>query len=143
MDITADTWTASPSVAIVPLVGEHDLSRYESLRVSLARASIRAPNVIVDLSQCTFIDCTVIRLLLDAQSVVGRDEGDFGVVLPAGPNAVTRIAELVQLSQRAPTYSSVEEAIESSNEGQLSKSTSAASGHLATDGGYGYERPRS
>ena len=114
MDITADSWTAS--VAIVPLVGEHDLSRHESLRVALARASIRAPNVIVDLSQCTFIDCTVVRLLLDAQSVVRRDEGDFGVVLPAAPNAVTRIAELVQLSQRARTYSSVEEAIGGSNE---------------------------
>jgi anti-anti-sigma factor len=117
MDITADTRTASPSVAIVPLVGEHDLSRYESLRVALARASIRAPNVIVDLSQCNLIDCTVIRLLLDAQSVVARDEGGFGVVLPAEPNAVTRIAEVVQLSQRARTYSSVEEALGKLEEG--------------------------
>lgn len=138
MDITADNWTAS--VAIVPLVGEHDLSRHESLRVALARASIRAPNVIVDLSQCTFIDCTVIRLLLDAQSVVRRDEGDFGVVLPAGPNALTRIAELVQLSQRASTYSSVEEAIGSSKE---QGHVGLASGHLAADGEHGYVRPRS
>ena len=83
---------------------------------------------------------TVITLLLDAQSVVRRDEGDFGVVLPAGPNAVTRIAELVQLSQRARTYSSVEEAIGGSNE---EGHVGLASGHLAADGEHGYERPRS
>ena len=113
MDTTADTWTASPSVAIVPLTGEHDLSRYESLKAALARASIRAPDVIVDLSHCNFIDCTVISLLLDAQSVVGRDEGRFGAVLPAEPNAVTRIAEFVHFSQQILTYSSVAAALES------------------------------
>ena len=113
MDATADAWTASPSVAIVPLTGEHDLSGYESLKVALARATIRAPHVIVDLSHCNFIDCTVISLLLDAQSVVARDEGGFGVVLPAEPNAVTRIAELVHFSQRILTYSSVAAALES------------------------------
>lgn len=113
MDDTADAWTGSASVAIVPLVGEHDLSGYESLKAALARAAIRAPNVIVDLSRCYFIDCTVIRLLLDAQTVVVRDEGGFGVALPAGPNAVTRIAELVALSRRVPTYPSVAAAMES------------------------------
>jgi anti-anti-sigma factor len=113
MDTTADTGTPSASVAIVPIVGEHDLSRCETLKVALARAAIRAPNVIVDLSRCDFLDSTVIRVLLDAQIVVVRDEGSFGVALPAEPNAVTRIAELVHLSQRVPTYSSVAAALES------------------------------
>lgn len=112
MGYTADTKTGPLSVAIVPLVGELDLSGCESLNVALAKAAIRAPNVIVDLSRCSFIDCTVIRLLIDAQNVVARNQGSFGVALPAEPNAVTRIAELVQLSQRVPTYSSVAAAIE-------------------------------
>jgi anti-anti-sigma factor len=120
MDNTFDTpQTGSPSVAIVPLVGEHDLSCYESLKVAFARAAVQAPNVIVDLSRCEFIDSTVIRALLDAQSVVARDSGSFGVALPAEPNAVTRLVELVHLAQRVPTYPSVEAALKSFQQGDF------------------------
>ena len=111
MDTTADTDTDSPSVAIVPLVGEHDLSGYASLTAALARAAIQAPDVLVDLSRCDFIESALIGLLLDAQSVVVRDGGSFAVALPTEPNAVTRIAALVQLSERVPTYPSLAAAL--------------------------------
>jgi anti-anti-sigma regulatory factor len=48
--------TQTATVAIVPLIGEYDLSGYEPLKAALARAAIQAPNVIVDLSHCDFID---------------------------------------------------------------------------------------
>jgi anti-anti-sigma regulatory factor len=48
--------TQTATVAIVPVIGEHDLSGYEPLKAVLARAAIQAPNVIVDLSHCDFID---------------------------------------------------------------------------------------
>ena len=48
--------TQTATVAVVPLVGEHDLIGYELLKAVLARAAIQAPNVIVDLSHCDFID---------------------------------------------------------------------------------------
>lgn len=110
---SVDSLTRSPSVAVVPLVGEKDLSAHDSLKVALARAAIQAPNVIIDLSRCDFIDSSVIGLLLDTQRIVARDGGAFVVALPAEPNAVTRIAELVHLSQRVPTYPSVAAALES------------------------------
>ena len=117
MDTAAGRATLSPSVEIVPLVGEHDLSEYESLRIALATAAIHAANVIVDLSCCSFIDSTLIRLLVDAaQSVETRAEGSFSVALPAEPNAVTRIAELVHLSQRVATFPSVAAALEALQE---------------------------
>jgi anti-anti-sigma factor len=84
--------TQTATVAIVPVIGEHDLSGYEPLKAVLARAAIQAPNVIVDLSHCDFIDAAVIGLLLDAHSVVARDAGSFRVARPAEPSAVTRVA---------------------------------------------------
>ena len=83
---------ASPSIVIISLIGEYDIARYESLKAALARAAIRAPNVLVDLSHCTLVDGAALGLLLDSQNVVTRDGGRFGIVLPNEPNAVTRTA---------------------------------------------------
>jgi hypothetical protein len=79
----------------------------------LARAAIRAPNVLVDLSHCALVDCAALGLLLDSQNVVARDGGRFGIALPKEPNAVTRAAGLVHLSERAPTFASVPVALAS------------------------------
>ena len=53
----------------------------------------------------------MLGLLLDAHSVVARDAGSFGVAMPAEPNAVTRVAEPVHLSQRIPSYGPVTDAL--------------------------------
>jgi anti-anti-sigma factor len=104
---------ASPSIVIISLIGECDVAHYESLKAALARAAIRAPNVLVDLSQCALLDCAALGLLLDSQNVVTRDGGRFGIALPNEPNAVTRAAGLVHLSERAPTFASVPVALAS------------------------------
>jgi anti-anti-sigma factor len=104
---------ATPSVAVVSLVGEHDLGDYESLKVAFARAGIQARNVVVDLARCTFIDSTVIAVMLQAQSVMASDGGRFALVLPAEPNAVTRTVELMALSSLFAVCSSLEAALES------------------------------
>jgi anti-anti-sigma factor len=105
--------SATASVAIVSLIGEHDLGEYEPLKIAFARAAIRAPNVVVDLSRCEFIDSTMIGLLLHAQSVVARDHGRFVIALPDEANAVTRVVEMVHLADLAPIYASVEDALSS------------------------------
>src|SRR3954452_18538733 len=51
-------------MALVALIGEHDLGHYETLKAVLARAALRAPNVVVDLSECAFVDSTVLQLML-------------------------------------------------------------------------------
>ena len=107
MPNTIEIELASPSIVIISLIGEYDVARYESLKAALARAAIRAPNVLVDLSHCTLVDGAALGLLLDSQNVVTRDGGRFGIALPNEPNAVTRTAELVHLSERAPTFASV------------------------------------
>jgi anti-anti-sigma factor len=113
MHVTVETKTASPSAVIVALTGEHDVGDYGSLRIALARAAIRAPNVVVDLSRCEFIDSTVVGTLLRAESVVARDRGRFLAVLPKQANAVIRIADLIGLAEVLPTSVSVEAALAS------------------------------
>lgn len=102
---------AAPSVMILSLVGEHELQGAESLKVALARAAIRANDVIVDLTRCELIEPTVIAALLDTQSIVSQDAGRFAVVLPSEPNAVTRLAALAHLDKLFPTFSSLDEAL--------------------------------
>jgi anti-anti-sigma factor len=103
--------SASPSIAIVSLVGEHDLGDYESLRVAFTRAAIRARIVIADLERCSFIDSTVVSVLSHAHSVVASDGGRFAVALPIEPNAVTRVADLMQLPLLMPTFASLADAL--------------------------------
>ena len=67
--------SAADDIAIVSLIGEHDVSHYDSLKIVLARAAIRAPNVIVDLSECQFVDSTAISLLLHGSRVITRYGG--------------------------------------------------------------------
>ncbi len=102
---------AAPSVMVLSLVGEHELEGAESLKAALARAAVRATDVIVDLTRCELIEPTVIAALLDTQSVVVQDAGRFAVVLPDEPNAVTRLAALAHLDKLFPTYQSLDEAL--------------------------------
>jgi anti-anti-sigma factor len=117
--------SATPSVAIVSLLGEHDLGDSEPLKVAFARAAIRARNVIVDLSDCSFIDSIVIALLLHAQSVVAQDGGRLAVALPTEPNAVNRVADVMHLCRLVPVYASVEAALATFGQIEPATATSA------------------
>jgi hypothetical protein len=103
--------TQTATVAIVPVIGEHDLSGYEPLKAVLARAAIQAPNVIVDLSHCDFIDgrrcdriaarCTQRRRFATRVASVWRGRR----------SQTPSPASLVHLSQRIPSYASATDAL--------------------------------
>ena len=113
MRVTVEMKTASPSAVVVALAGKHDVGDYGSLRIALARAAIRAPDVVVDLSHCEFIDSTVINTLLHAEGVVARGRGRLLTVLPDEANALTRVTDVAQLAGMLPTCASVEAALAS------------------------------
>lgn len=100
-------------VALVALIGEHDLGHYETLKSVLARAAVRAPNVVVDLSECAFIDSTVLQLMLHTHAVTSKAGGTFAVVIAPEPGAVARLAELVRLDLILPVHPSLDAAIAS------------------------------
>jgi anti-anti-sigma factor len=105
--------SATCDIAVVALIGEHDLGRYDTLAAILARATVRAPYVIVDLSECEFIDSTTVGLLLHTHTVTSRHRGGFAVVIAPEPGPVSRVAELVHLDQLMTVHSSLEAAIAS------------------------------
>jgi anti-anti-sigma factor len=80
--------------AIVELHGEHDLSTSEAVRVALAR--LRG-HVLVDLSDCTFIDSKVIGTIVAASQALARERYRLELVLPPPGSHVRRALEVVGL----------------------------------------------
>jgi anti-anti-sigma factor len=116
--------TATDDVAVVTLFGEHDLGRYETLMAALAEAVRRAPSVVVDLSECAFVDSTTLTVLLHTQSITSKDSGGFAVVIPADSGSVARLAELVNLGEMLSVLPSLDAAIASVEPGRRSGTTS-------------------
>jgi anti-anti-sigma factor len=85
----------SDEVAIVTLRGEHDLSTTPQLSAALEAACAR-PRVLVDLSQCAFIDSTVLALLLSAHSELVERDGRLELFLPSDP--ASNVRRLLTLS---------------------------------------------
>ncbi len=80
-----------PGIALVQLRGEHDLSGKEALAEALASASDQL-NVLVDLSECTFMDSSVLGVLIPAgQTSSSEAAGSSSSSLPKRPRpAVSR-----------------------------------------------------
>ena len=100
----------SEALAVVDLIGEHDLGQFEMLGKALQLAAAQRRNVLVDMTQCDFIDSTVVSLLLAAHVEVSSGGGEFAVVIPPDPSPVARTAEIMGLAEMFPTYSSREDA---------------------------------
>jgi anti-anti-sigma factor len=68
---TLEVENHAPNVAIVAVRGEHDLTTKPALAEALARASDHL-NVLVDLSECPFMDSSLIGALVEASSSLAR-----------------------------------------------------------------------
>ena len=94
-----------PGTAIVKLRGELDLSTRARLTHVLAGASAQA-TVLVDLSECTFADSTVVAALVTASAEVRKCGGRLELVIPPAAWAPRRLAELAHLADVVPIYES-------------------------------------
>jgi anti-anti-sigma factor len=91
--VTIEVQIHSPSASVVTLRGEHDLSSRPELMLALAAASEHR-NVLVDLSESTFIDSSIISaLLLTSKRLQGRD-GALELVIPPAARAMHRVMEV-------------------------------------------------
>ena len=71
--------SASGRVALVALVGDHDISTSHEVRRALSETR-GAELVVVDLGDCTFVDSTVLGVLVTASKRVAASGGRlFGV----------------------------------------------------------------
>jgi anti-anti-sigma factor len=82
--------------AIVSLRGEHDLATTPLLRDAL---SLVFGDVLVDLSECTFVDSTVIGAFIAASQELQREGHALDLVVPPENVNVARTLEIVQIGQ--------------------------------------------
>jgi anti-anti-sigma factor len=80
--------------AIVFLCGEHDLSTSADLGIALD--PIRG-NLLIDLSECEFIDSTVIAALLEKFEDLRREGHRLELLVLPGKTNIRRVIELVGL----------------------------------------------
>jgi anti-anti-sigma factor len=86
----------SPAVAIVTLRGEHDLATRPEITAALARAGGEA-DVLVDLSDCTFIDSSVIGALVAAFQAFAERGRRLELAIPPDAAAIQRVAHVAGL----------------------------------------------
>ncbi len=107
---SVDVEHASADLEIVNVRGEHDLGNRQALAETLAVVADRC-DVLVDLSECTFIDSTVLGVLLAASQEREAAGTRLGLVIPPGTHIVYRITEVAGVAAFLPIYASREEAV--------------------------------
>jgi anti-anti-sigma factor len=97
---------AEGDIAVLVLHGEHDLSTAPDVRAAIDQALAAGGDVIVDLSPTEFIDSSILGVLVAgyrSAKDAPEDGRRFAVVgRPDGP--VTRLFELVAISDLIPVY---------------------------------------
>jgi anti-sigma B factor antagonist len=99
------------SIAVLKLRGEHDLSSKQHLSEALAEASARS-NVLIDLSECTFMDSSVIATFVVAHKRLSGRGGRLGLVIPPEATTIQRIAEITSLVDLLPVHETQTAAVE-------------------------------
>ena len=114
MDANAIALDDGPGDAIfVVVTGEHDISTAPTLRECLDEALTRSRALIVDLSAATFLDSSILGVLLEARRQAHERQTAYVVCLGTAPEpAVRRILEITGLVPVFPVVGTREEALE-------------------------------
>jgi anti-sigma B factor antagonist len=98
-----------PGGAIVVRVeGELDLATSEQLEDALG-ASDPAGHVVIDLSECTFVDSSAVRLFVEAARAA--QEADGKVSLVTRDPGILRVLEIAAVDTMLPVHDSVDDAL--------------------------------
>ena len=94
----------SSTVAVVTLGGDHDVASLDAVEDAFRKAGA-GRDLLVDLSGCTFIDSTIIKLLLRTMRSLEVTGGRFELVIDPTPSGhVTRVAALMGIADVIPTH---------------------------------------
>jgi anti-anti-sigma factor len=102
---TIDVEVHSYTAAVVTLYGEHDLGSAGRVSIALAVAG-DCPNILVDLSHCTFIDSSVINAFLRAANRMRGYGGRLELVVPPPVHPLRSVLELMSLESLLPRHDS-------------------------------------
>jgi stage II sporulation protein AA (anti-sigma F factor antagonist) len=96
----------SANAAIVTLRGEHDLNTRPEVAKALSAASAY-DNIVIDLSECSFLDSSVISALLQTSNKLNERDGLLRLVIAGDGHAgVRRLFEVMGLERVLPIHSS-------------------------------------
>jgi anti-anti-sigma factor len=111
-------------VAVVQLVGEHDLATIAEVRAVIESAVAADQGVVVSLTDTTFIDSATTHALYKADALL-RERKRRLVLHVATASIVRQVLEMSGLSTALPVASSLEAAIDLANaeEGEQSWNT--------------------
>jgi anti-sigma B factor antagonist len=95
---------------LVVVGGEQDVATVERLREELERAELSGGDIVVDLSQATFIDSSIAGLLLEYGLLPASDDVSIALVIPAA-GFPAKVLRLMEVYDRLPAYESREDAL--------------------------------
>jgi anti-sigma B factor antagonist len=105
---------SAAGVTVLELLGDHDLATAEELAAAIDQALARRPGLVIDLTETTFIDSTVLHLLINAHHVL-EARGHELIIQITEASAVLRVLELTQLDNALGIAGDRDEAIASAN----------------------------
>ena len=103
----------SSRAAVVTLGGEHDVSSHDAIADAFGVAAT-GRDLLVDLSGCSFIDSTIVKLLLRTMRALGDRDGRLELVIDTGGSGhVARVAQLMGIADVIPTHATRTDGIRS------------------------------
>jgi anti-sigma B factor antagonist len=97
-------------LAVLTISGEHDLSTAPNLRRRLNNLLDEGTTTVIDLSPATFIDSSILGVILDGRRRAAASGIGFAVVHTNGADAVDRVLEVTGLRAELPVHARREEA---------------------------------
>jgi anti-sigma B factor antagonist len=91
---------------VLVVSGEHDLNTAGDLGARLEELLAASEPVIVDLSPATFVDSSILGVVLDARRRAEEAGVGFAVAQANGAEAVTRVLEITGLREELPVHGS-------------------------------------
>jgi anti-sigma B factor antagonist len=106
-----DSGPGPEGVYVVRVAGEADMSHEEELRAELRKAvGANAEGIVVDLTECEFIDSTGVRALLLSREAQESEKGPDSVAVAASSEQIIRILSVMGVDRVIPIRPTVEEA---------------------------------
>ena len=98
-------------LAVLTISGEHDLSTAPNLRRRIDNLLDEGVATVIDLSPATFIDSSILGVILDGRRRASEANIGFAVVRTGGSDAVDRVLEVTGLRAELPVHARREEAV--------------------------------
>lgn len=99
-------------IGVVSVHGEHDLNTSDPLADKLSKEIDDGMPIVLDLTPASFIDSSILRVVLDARRRAGEAGHGFEVAAGEGTGeGVLRVLEVTGLSTTLPVLPSRDEAI--------------------------------